>query len=388
MWKKIKDFFIKKFFFLIDADEKQVIREKVMENDHKIYKALMIILMSTEFIMLVISFIKYGMSPQDFTENIYRGLYCFLFLMCLIMFILMEHFYLKKSPFKYYIFDSLFLLLIMLFGVGISLVDTYIAKTAVLTYFAISLIATSAFLTLEPWVPCLGAIIATVVFNVLYIAIPQFDPIVDPMYLIEIIVVLILCFVTSTFNFTRRIGAIRLQLQISNMNEALSHKALIDDLTHVYNRRYLTDNIDIPLDYDENGAGVVMLDIDHFKNINDTYGHQVGDECLSLLGIAINNLIREKESYCVRYGGEEFLIFFKNVTLSELKNYSETLRRRIEKMKVAIGGGVQIKYTISCGYSKALDGISYNILINQADEALYKAKEVRNRIFYYGDIEK
>lgn len=99
-----------------------------------------------------------------------------------------------------------------------------------------------------------------------------------------------------------------------------------------------------------------------------------------MLGIAINNLIRDKEGYCVRYGGEEFLIFFNNISQGDLEIYAETLRARIEKMKVSISGGVQIKYTISCGLAKEKDGISYNNLINQADEASYKAKETRNTV--------
>ncbi len=305
--------------------------------------------------------------------NAYRGLYLFFIIACIACIFLLWYFQKKKKVFPYFMVASFFLMCLMFWGAGIALCDT-VAEGGVYpdyTYLAIGLIGACAFITLEPWVFTSASLLTVIIFDVLLGTVPACANVKMD---------------SGTFNFVRRIDAIRLELKVSNANEILSDKALLDDLTRVFNRRYLTEHIDEPLDYTENGSGIIMLDIDHFKNLNDTYGHQVGDECLSLLGIAINNLIRDKESYCVRYGGEEFLIFFKNITKGDLEIYAETLRRRIEKMKVSISGGVQIQYTISCGLAKAKDGISYNNLINQADEALYKAKEERNRICYFGDI--
>ena len=382
MLKVLKNFILKTFFFQIDKEERDEIREKVMLNDHKVYKYLLPIIMFAELIILVFSFINHGVAPDRNIENIYRGFYAGLFVACFIYLLLVEHFYKTKNTQGYFVVIGIFLLTIMLWGVGISLLDSYVENSEIITYYAVALIGSSAFLTLEPWVGSFACLVASITYDIVYYTVPGFNVQPTVLFLSSQIIICGICIISSIFNFTRRVDAIRLEMKVSNMNESLIEKALVDDLTRVYNRRYLTEHIDDPLNYSENGSGVMMLDIDHFKNLNDTYGHQVGDECLSLLGIAINNLIRDKDAYCVRYGGEEFLIFFKNISKGDLEIYAETLRHRIEKMKVSISGGVQIKYTISAGLAKAVDGVSYNNLINQADEALYRAKETRNTISF------
>lgn len=392
MRKSLKEFFIKKFFFKIDPEERDQIRQKVMKNDHKVYMVLLPVIILLEMVVLFVSFFQNGFSFEkvsntDFLPvlNAYRGLYVFFILICLVCIILLQYFNKKNKCFPYFFVASLFLVATMFWGAGISICDTIMENSGNVefVYLAIALIGTCAFITLEPWVFTSASILTIVMFDVILGFTPlPFKVNMDFSFFLITAIIVGIAFVSGTFNFNRRIDSIRLEIKVSNMNESLSEKALVDDLTRVYNRRYLTEHIDVPLDYSEKGSGIMMLDIDHFKNLNDTYGHQVGDECLALLGIAINNLIRDKDAYCVRYGGEEFLIFFKSISKGDLEIYAETLRHRIEKMKVSISGGIQIKYTISAGLAKAEDGISYNNLINQADEALYRAKETRNTISF------
>ncbi len=389
---RIKEFFIKKFFFKIDKEEKDIIRHKVMQKDHRVYMVLLPIIIILELAVLLLNIYDYGFSLQRLQNtsmqgvmNAYRCMYLFFIIACVACISLLSYFKKKNKVYPYFMVASFFLLSLMFWGVGIGICDT-IAEGGIYpdyTYFAIGLIASCAFITLEPWVFTSASLLSAVVFDILMGTLPKLANVhLDVTFFLTTMVIVGIAFISGTFNFVRRIDAIRLEIKVSNINEVLSDKALVDDLTRVYNRRYLTEHIDVPLNYSENGSGIIMLDIDHFKKLNDTYGHQVGDECLSLLGIAINNLVRDKEAYCVRYGGEEFLIFFKEISKGDLEVYAETLRRRIEKMKVSISGGVQIKYTISCGLAKAADGISYNNLINQADEALYRAKETRNTISF------
>lgn len=80
--KKLKHWFITTFFFRIDKDERNKIRDKVMENDHKVYKFLLPILIVIEGIMLTVSFVNHGPAPANVTEHIYRGLYAFLIVVC------------------------------------------------------------------------------------------------------------------------------------------------------------------------------------------------------------------------------------------------------------------------------------------------------------------
>lgn len=399
MKTSIKEFILKKFFFKIDPEEKDAIRSRVMKKDHKVYMVLLPIIIFLEFDILLFNVFQYGISfeklgldsPLLGVMNVYRGFYAFFIIACIACIILLSYFHKKNKVFPYFMVVSFFLLCLMLWGAGIALCDT-IAEGGVYpdyTYLAIGLIGACAFITLAPWVFTSASLLTVVIFDILLGTVPACANVkMDGSFFLTTVIICGIAFVSGTFNFIRRIDAIALELKTSNANEILSDQAVLDDLTRVFNRRYFTEHINEPLDYSENGSGVIMLDIDHFKHLNDTYGHQVGDECLSLLGIAINNLIRDKESYCVRFGGEEFLIFFKNITKGDLEIYAETLRRRIEKMKISISDGVQIQYTISCGLAKAKDGVSYNDLINQADEALYKAKEERNRICYFGDLNK
>ena len=178
-----------------------------------------------------------------------------------------------------------------------------------------------------------------------------------------------------------------LEGEVLDLNKKLSQKAYFDDLTNVHNRRFLTESIDAPLTFGTNSSACMMLDIDHFKKINDTYGHQVGDKCLARLGTEINYLIENiPNSYCVRYGGEEFLIFFREINEEQLREIGNRFREKIAKNVIPISGGNTISYKISIGLAKATEQISYNNMINQADRALYKAKETRNTTIFYDDF--
>ena len=124
-----------------------------------------------------------------------------------------------------------------------------------------------------------------------------------------------------------------------------------------------------------------MLDIDFFKKFNDTYGHQNGDECLKHIGFIIREFIGEN-AYAIRYGGEEFLLFYESITEMELANKAESLRERIENNPVRLIGGKRVNITASIGYANATKPVSLSELIGIADKNLYSAKENgRNRIF-------
>ena len=128
-----------------------------------------------------------------------------------------------------------------------------------------------------------------------------------------------------------------------------------------------------------------MTDIDHFKNVNDTYGHQAGDTVLRSFVELIRSSIRDGVDWVARYGGEEFVIVIPETELKCAEKVAERLRRKIETTEVSIGNDRRIKITASFGVvcfdPKEKKEISTDKLIKEADKMLYEAKnEGRNRV--------
>ena len=154
--------------------------------------------------------------------------------------------------------------------------------------------------------------------------------------------------------------------------------AATDSLTGVKSKRYLLDNGEkFVSDIDNSPACAFLLDIDHFKAINDEKGHITGDHVLSELGDLLNESF-SKDSMIVRFGGEEFAIILPKTSIETAKIKAEAIRRRVERLLP-----VNIPITISIGVASTLDhpDIDLNTLLQLADKALYAAKEGgRNRI--------
>ncbi len=168
----------------------------------------------------------------------------------------------------------------------------------------------------------------------------------------------------------------------------LETENITDPLTQVYNRRYLDCRLEEEVARSKRYAldlSILMLDIDHFKRVNDTYGHQAGDVTLSTLGSLIKNSLRGPD-VVARYGGEEFLIICVNAGIDGAKLVAERLRHLVESHQVEIpddsGGRKTIQISVSIGVAGLGDNLDgKDKLIQAADKALYRAKqEGRNRV--------
>ncbi len=165
--------------------------------------------------------------------------------------------------------------------------------------------------------------------------------------------------------------------------EKYSDKAYKDGLTEVFNRRFLEEKAkELFLQYKLSDAqvGIIMLDIDNFKKINDTYGHDVGDLVLIALVNTIKQIIRKNDIF-IRYGGEEFIIILPNSNIENTYKIAEKIRQEIEKVKIHIGDK-HFSFTISLGISEIhKDDKSIYDAIKRADMNLYKAKRNgKNRV--------
>ena len=173
------------------------------------------------------------------------------------------------------------------------------------------------------------------------------------------------------------------------IQEKLIHDANHDFLTGLYNRRFFENQFKLELNRSERSdapLSLFILDIDHFKRINDTYGHLVGDRVLELLASMLRENSRSGD-IVARFGGEEFLILLPNTDLGLARTMAERLRLEAENLEL-ISLGKRIKFTISVGVTSfvATRRVTPEILTDEADHALYRAKHSgRNRIEVFSD---
>jgi len=162
-----------------------------------------------------------------------------------------------------------------------------------------------------------------------------------------------------------------------------------DALTRIYNRRYFMENAaEMVKSAVKTGQGayIAIFDLDHFKNINDTHGHQAGDKVLIDIAGLVNRSIRENDLFA-RYGGEEFIILLMGASESAAWEIVERIRKNINQRPVNFEGR-EIPVSASFGVVSVSSGIGLPELIAFADQALYKAKEGgRNQTVFYNELD-
>lgn len=161
--------------------------------------------------------------------------------------------------------------------------------------------------------------------------------------------------------------------------------ALVDPLTGAYNRRYLEAHLPRMLarsDVTIKPLSFLLLDIDHFKSVNDTYGHIAGDSVLKLIVDRIQNGVRPSD-FVARLGGEEFVVVMPETTQGDAHSIAERLRIRVEAEPMHLDEERSIKVTVSigCACMEQPEELSFNQILDRADKALYEAKSGgRNRV--------
>lgn len=156
----------------------------------------------------------------------------------------------------------------------------------------------------------------------------------------------------------------------------LEDDVALDSLTGCYNRRELDrlvgHHIAGAKRYDRD-LSVIMLDVDHFKQVNDTYGHLAGDTVLKAISEVVLSAIR-KGDYLARYGGEEFMVVLPDTQMPQAMELAERLRVVIENLEINLPGGLKIRKTASFGVSTLREHEGRESLVHAADTHLYEAK--------------
>ncbi len=198
-------------------------------------------------------------------------------------------------------------------------------------------------------------------------------------------------YITKPFEPAEMVARVHVQMQIKALqdelrrsNELLLQLAQTDPLTRLYNRRHLYEKLEIELNRCHRGGNplsLIMTDIDHFKMVNDQYGHQVGDEVLTKVADLLQEQLRTYDM-AARYGGEEFCLVLPETDLEAACDVAERIRQRVEEMSFP---APMEKHTLTMSFGvAAYDGTvegSIDEIIRAADDALYEAKKSgRNQV--------
>lgn len=192
-------------------------------------------------------------------------------------------------------------------------------------------------------------------------------------------------YVTKPFRPRELLARVKVQLRLQDLISELNFLATRDSLTGIYNRRKFFEIAQEMYAASENDLYAVMIDIDHFKRVNDQYGHSAGDCALKTVTQVISDLL-PGDAVFGRMGGEEFALLFKGRNPAQAKTLVNHLRETIARTVIEIGQNDAISCTISSGVAcKQSDTTSLDALLKQADLGLYEAKESgRDRSIFRG----
>ncbi|GHV15618.1 hypothetical protein AGMMS49938_14280 [Fibrobacterales bacterium] len=174
----------------------------------------------------------------------------------------------------------------------------------------------------------------------------------------------------------------------ARLKDEAEYNSVTDTLTKLPNRRSFDKQIHIEWNRamrDNVNVAFLMIDIDHFKNYNDTYGHLQGDELLKMAGKIFSRTLKRSSDFVARFGGEEFAIILPATNIDRAITVAENLRKNCEAEVILTKGNEETKFTISIGVCAVIpkkgSDEDYSLLLEEADKALYRAKEEgRNRV--------
>ena len=188
-------------------------------------------------------------------------------------------------------------------------------------------------------------------------------------------------YVIKPFRPMELLSRVRAAMRTSHLIRLLEEKALIDPLTGLGNRAMFNDRLAAELSLrirSRDPLSCILLDVDRFKAVNDTYGHPFGDHVLKMVGEALMDICRLEDIAC-RYGGEEFVVLTPRTSVGHAGLLAERMRVAIAKIPFAHPGG-SVAVTCSFGVAEA-DGLYDRLMVDRADQALYQSKEHgRNRV--------
>ena len=176
------------------------------------------------------------------------------------------------------------------------------------------------------------------------------------------------------------------QIKIVNQFRTIERLSTIDQLTDLPNRRSFENRLTAEwgrAQREQISIGILVIDVDHFKRYNDTFGHLQGDVALQAVARIFTQALKRTSDFAARWGGEEFVVLLPNTDVDGAFHVAEHLRKCVEDVKVLCKDGSETRMTVSIGVHAAIPSQNdfWDCFISKADEALYRAKaEGRNRV--------
>lgn len=166
--------------------------------------------------------------------------------------------------------------------------------------------------------------------------------------------------------------------------EQARRESTTDPLTHLYNRRAFENCLEHTVAWQRlfgYPAAMLLIDVDHFKQINDTYGHAVGDEALKWVAEQIVRVCKRRGDFVARYGGEEFAVILRETALHDAQKLAQQLLRQIQREPLTLPDGTRLSLTVSIGVSELHPSETASQWFQRTDARLYQAKQAgRNRV--------
>lgn len=186
-------------------------------------------------------------------------------------------------------------------------------------------------------------------------------------------------YITKPFKPKELLARVKRELQLQDLENELKLLAATDPLTKLYNRRYFSQISEYIMDLakrEKQNLSIIILDIDKFKNVNDTYGHQVGDETIVKLADILRICQRKSDIIC-RYGGDEFVMLLPNTPIDGASTVANNIRKTVEQNTILLDNKEELKFTVSIGVSQVNFDSENSIesTLKRADKALYETKE-------------
>jgi len=195
-------------------------------------------------------------------------------------------------------------------------------------------------------------------------------------------------YITKPFSATIVKLRVRNQIQIVNQMRVIECLSRIDQLTNIPNRRSFDERLSMEWKQairERTPISLLILDLDNFKSLNDTYGHKHGDIVLQKASGIFQQSFRRPGDFAARWGGEEFVVLLPNTSLDGAVELAEKIRADIEKMSILTADGSETKVTLSVGVNSLIPGneTSMDAFFTNADKALYLAKSAgRNKVIH------
>jgi len=195
-------------------------------------------------------------------------------------------------------------------------------------------------------------------------------------------------YITKPFSATIVKLRVRNQIQIVNQMRTIERLSMIDQLTNIPNRRSFESRLNMEWKQavrEQTPISLLIMDLDNFKCVNDTYGHQQGDIVLQKIADVFPQSFRRPCDFAARWGGEEFVVLLPNTHLDGAFQIAEKIRADIENMSIPAADGSQIRITLSIGVSSTVPAKEalVDAFVSNADKALYSAKESgRNKVIH------